>query len=385
MEKKKIRYGIIGIGKMGSIHSKKLKVGLIKNSALGAVCDIDPKRLEWANNSLKDIKAFSYYKEMIDSGLVDAVLISTPHYLHPIIAKYSIGKGIHTIIEKPAGVFTKDIRELNDFAKKHPDVAFGIMYNQRTNKLYRKAKEIMDSGEMGDLKRINWLITDWYRPQAYYDQGGWRGTWSGEGGGVLINQCPHQLDLFQWLVGMPKSIRGYAKEAVIRDINVENDVTAYMEFDNNASGLFVTSTHDSPGTNRLEISSDGGKLVIENNKLEYWKLEQKESEFSSVNKKFMPKIPNKKKTVRISKIGALLELVFGQHTKIIKNFSQHLLTGEALIAPGEEGINGLTISNAIHLSSWLDKKIDLPLDEEKFIEELEKKKKTDKEQIVLEY
>ena len=158
-----------------------------------------------------------------------------------------------------------------------------------------------------------------------------------------------------------------------------------MEFDNNASGLFVTSTHDSPGTNRLEISSDGGKLVIENNKLEYWKLEQKESEFSSVNKKFMPKIPNKKKTVRISKIGALLELVFGQHTKIIKNFSQHLLTGEALIAPGEEGINGLTISNAIHLSSWLDKKIDLPLDEEKFIEELEKKKKTDKEQIVLEY
>ena len=385
MASKKIKYGIIGIGKMGSIHARKLKAGLIRNSELGAVCDNDPKRIEWAKEKLKDVQTFTNYKDLIDSGLVDAVLIATPHYIHPIIATYSIEKGIHTIIEKPAGVFTKDVRQLNEHSKKYPNVAFGIMYNQRTNKLYRKAKEIMDSGEMGPLKRANWLITNWYRPQAYYNQGGWRGTWSGEGGGVLINQCPHQLDLFQWLVGMPKSIRGYAKEAVIRDINVENDVTAYMEYEGDASGLFVTSTHDSPGTNRLEISCDGGKIVIENNKLEYWKLTQYESEFSKVNTKFMPKIGFKKKTVRISKIGALLEMVFGQHTKIIKNFSEHLLNGEELIAPGIEGINGLTISNAIHLSSWQDKKLDLPLDEDKFIQELEKKKKTDKEQIVLEY
>jgi len=382
---KKIKYGIIGIGKMGSLHARKLKIGLIRNSTLGAVCDIEPKRIEWAKNTLKDIPVFDNYKQLIDSGTVDAVLIATPHYLHPPIAKYAISKGIHTIIEKPAGVFTKDVRELNEFAKSKPEVAFGIMYNQRTNKLYRKAKEIMDSGQMGELKRANWLITNWYRPQAYYDQGGWRGTWSGEGGGVLINQCPHQLDLFQWLVGMPKKVRGYVKEAVHRDINVENDVTAYLEYENGATGLFVTSTHDSPGTNRLEISADGGKIVIENNKLTFYKLKQREQTFNAENLKFMSRIPYCKKVVRISRLASLLELVFGQHTKIVKNFSEHLLAKEPLIAPGAEGIDGLTLSNAIHLSGWLNQEIKLPIDEDAFLQQLELKKKSDKEQIKLEY
>ena len=202
---------------------------------------------------------------------------------------------------------------------------------------------------------------------------------------MLINQCPHQLDLFQWLVGMPKKVRGYVKEAVLRDINVENDVTAYFEYENGASGLFVTSTHDSPGTNRLEISSNGGKIIIDNNRLEYYKLAQGEQEFNAQNKKFMPKIPYKKKVIRISKIASLLEYVFGQHTKIIQNFSAHILCNEPLIAPGKDGIDGLTISNAIHLSGWLNKEIELPLDEDLFIKQLELKKKSDKEQIKLEY
>lgn len=370
---KKVRYGIIGIGKMGSIHSFKMKKGIIKNSTLTAVCDIEPKRREWAQKQLKGVKVFDNYKDMLESGLIDAVLIATPHYDHPIIAKESINKGIHTLIEKPAGVFTKDIRELNELAQKSKDVVFGIMYNQRTDKLYKKAKEIIDSGAMGKLKRINWIITNWYRPQAYYDQGGWRGTWVGEGGGVLINQCPHQLDLFQWLGGMPSKVRAYAKTGVERNINVENDVTACFEYENGASGVFITSTHDFPGTNRLEISCDGGKIVIEKNKLTYDKLTQNESEFNKTNKEFMPKIPMKRKQLKISKLGQMLALVFGQHTAIIKNFSLAILEGTKLIAPGIEGINGLTLSNAIHLSSWTDSEITLPIDEDLFIVELKKR------------
>lgn len=369
----KVRYGIIGIGKMGSLHAFKMNKGLIRNSTLTAVCDVEPSRLEWAKNKLKNVKIFDNYKDMLDSGLIDAVLIATPHYDHPIIGKECIEKGIHTLIEKPIGVFTKEIASLNNLAKKHPNVVFGIMYNQRTDKLYRKAKEIMESGEMGELKRINWIITNWYRPQAYYDQGGWRGTWVGEGGGVLINQCPHQLDLFQWLGGMPTKVRAYAKAGVGRNINVDNDVTAYCEYANGASGIFITSTHDSPGTNRLEISSDGGKIVIENNKLTYYKLSEKESVFNKHNKKFMPKIAYKKYTLNKSKLAQGIELVFGQHTAITKNFSNAILNGEKLIAPGAEGINGLTLSNAIHLSSWTDSEITLPIDEDKFIKELNKR------------
>lgn len=377
----KVRFGIIGIGKMGSLHCLRFTHGLIKNGTLTAVCDISPERKEWAEKNLKakGVEFFDDYKSLIDSGKVDAVLVATPHYDHPVIATYALSKGLHTLIEKPAGVYTKAIRELNEYAATKPELTFGIMYNQRTNKLYRFAKELVETGRLGEMKRINWIITNWYRPQAYYNQGGWRGTWAGEGGGVLINQCPHQLDLFQWLGGMPSMIRGYAKVGRNRDINVENDVTSYMEYPNGATGVFITSTHDFPGTNRLEIDGDKGKIVIENNKLVFTELEVAESVFNATNKKFMPSIPSHKTVKRMSKLGELMMNVFGQHTGIINNFTNHIIDGEPLIAPGAEGIRGLTISNAIHLSSWTGEAVELPIDEDKFIAELEKRKAEEKE------
>lgn len=377
----KVRFGIIGIGKMGSLHCLRFTHGLIKNGTLTAVCDISPERKEWAEKNLKSkgVEFFDDYKALIDSGKVDAVLVATPHYDHPVIATYALSKGLHTLIEKPAGVYTKAIRELNEYAATKPELTFGIMYNQRTNKLYRFAKELVETGRLGEMKRINWIITNWYRPQAYYNQGGWRGTWAGEGGGVLINQCPHQLDLFQWLGGMPSMIRGYAKVGRNRDINVENDVTAYMEYPNGATGVFITSTHDFPGTNRLEIDGDKGKIVIENNKLVFTELEVAESVFNATNKKFMPSIPSHKTVKRMSKLGELMMNVFGQHTGIINNFTNHIIDGEPLIAPGADGIRGLTISNAIHLSSWTGEAVELPIDEDKFIDELEKRKAEEKE------
>ncbi len=377
----KVRFGIIGIGKMGSLHCLRFTHGLIKNGTLTAVCDISPERKEWAEKNLKakGVEFFDDYKSLIDSGKVDAVLVATPHYDHPVIASYALSKGLHTLIEKPAGVYTKAIRELNEYAATKPELTFGIMYNQRTNKLYRFAKELVETGRLGEMKRINWIITNWYRPQAYYNQGGWRGTWAGEGGGVLINQCPHQLDLFQWLGGMPSMIRGYAKVGRNRDINVENDVTAYMEYPNGATGVFITSTHDFPGTNRLEIDGDKGKIVIENNKLVFTELEVAESVFNATNKKFMPSIPSHKTVKRMSKLGELMMNVFGQHTGIINNFTNHIIDGEPLIAPGADGIRGLTISNAIHLSSWTGEAVELPIDEDKFIAELEKRKAEEKE------
>lgn len=379
----KLRYGIVGIGKMGSTHAKKLAQGKDKNATVSAVCDIAEDRLDWAKETLPNVKRFSDYHDLIACDEVDAVVVATPHYDHPVIAKEVLNAGKHVLIEKPAGVYTKAIRELNALAATKPKLVFGIMYNQRTNPLYREAKRIIESGEMGELKRINWVITNWYRPQAYYDQGGWRGTWAGEGGGVLINQCPHQLDLFQWLGGMPTKVRGYARNGIKRDIAVENDVTFYTEYANGASGVFVTSTHDYPGTNRLEISGDGGRIVIEqtllSEKMTFHKLTVKESEFNATNQKFMPQIPHK---VIKRKTGTLTNAVrlglIGQHMNILRNFSLAVLKGEKLIAPGEEGIRGLTVSNAVHLSSWLNQEIALPLDEDLYIAELEKRIEAEK-------
>lgn len=372
----KVRFGIIGIGKMGSQHCMRFTHGLIKNGVLTAVCDIAPERKKWAEEKLapKGVEFFDDYKALIDSGKVDAVLIATPHYYHPVMAIYALEKGLHTLIEKPAGVYTKAVREMNEVAAAKPELTFGIMYNQRTNKLYRFAKELVETGRLGSMKRINWIITNWYRPQAYYDQGGWRGTWAGEGGGVLINQCPHQLDLFQWLGGMPSSVRAHTEVGKNRNINVENDVTAFMEYENGATGVFITSTHDFPGTNRLEIEGDKGKLVIEGGKLTFTELAVSETEFNAVNRKFMPRIPSRKIKKRIGLLGQAKMFLFEQHTGIINNFISNILFGTPLIAPGEEGIRGLTISNAIHLSGWTGEKVTLPINEDKYIEELEKRK-----------
>ena len=372
----KVKYAIVGIGKQGSMYARRFMMNTDKNAVLTAVCDVREERRKWAQDALKGkVAVYDDYKKMVDDKVADVIMVVTPHYQHAEIAEYALSKGLNVLIDKPAGVYTKAIRELNEYASEKKGQLFGIMYNQRTNKLYVKAKQIIESGELGELTRIVWIITNWYRPQAYYNQGGWRGTWAGEGGGVLINQCPHQLDLFTWLAGLPVKVKAYTK-TVGRAINVENDVTAYCECKNGASGVFITSTHDAPGTNRLEITGTGGKIIIEGRKLTFVKNEVKEPEFSAVNKGFMSKPKNKKIVYKKSLIEVIRENAFpGQHFRIVRNYSGVLLGKESkLIAPGVDGITGLTFSNAIHLSGWTGEEVTLPIDEERYIAELEKRK-----------
>lgn len=379
----KVRFGIVGVGKQGTFYSHIFtKAGFLLGGAqLTAVCDINPERREWAQNNLKGVKVFEDYNELFKSGLVDAVMVETPHYFHSEIAVAAFNAGLNVLVDKPAGVYTKQVRQLNEEAKKHPDLQFGMMFNQRTNPLYIKAKQLIDSGEIGEMTRIVWIITNWYRPDAYYNQGGWRGTWWGEGGGVLINQCPHQLDLFTWLAGLPVAVNSTAS-TVGRKISVENDVTALCKFENGATGVFITSTHDAPGTNRLEITGTGGKIVIEKRKLIFTKNLTDEREFSKTNTVFMGKPKTKTKKYKTG-ISGYLKMIKNppQHPGIIKDYTAVLLgKREKLMAPGEQGIIGLTFSNAIHLSAWLGTEVQLPLDEELFLSELNKKIEKEKNQ-----
>ena len=371
-----VRYGIVGIGKQGTYYAHFLTKAksILKGAQLTAVCDISEERRKYAAEHFKGVQIFEDYHDLLKSGLVDVVMVDTPHYFHPEIAMAAMEAGLNVLCDKPAGVYTKQVREMNECADRHPDVLFGMMFNQRTDPLYIRAKEIIDSGELGKLTRIVWIITNWYRPNAYYAQGGWRGTWWGEGGGVLLNQCPHQLDLFTYLAGLPISVTATAK-TVGRDISVENDVTAYCKFANGATGVFITSTHDAPGTNRLEITGEGGKIVIENGLLTFTKNAVMESEFNKTNTKFMGKIPNKV----IKYKGTMRKLQFKkyppQHMGIIKNYTDFLLgKTDKFIAPGREGINGLTFSNAIHLSAWTNAEVTIPFDEDLYLAELEKRK-----------
>lgn len=365
----KIKLGIIGLGNMGTGHYNNIANGLCPEIEVVAIADTNPDRIRWAEENLPAaVRKFSTAEEMLDSGLLDAALVSVPHYDHPKYAMECFKRHIHVMVEKPAGVYTKQVREMNEAAA-HAGVVFGMMFNQRTDHIYRKMKELVSSGRYGQIRRTNWLITNWYRPQAYYDSGAWRATWSGEGGGVLLNQCPHQLDLWQWICGMPVEISARLSYGQWHDIEVEDDVTAYVKYENGATGVFITSTGDACGTNRFEIQMDKAKLVAENGALTVYELEVSEPEFSAANKE--PFGCPKGKVVDVETDGKS-----EQHVGVLNRFAAAVLRGEPLIAAGEEGINGLTLSNAMHLSDWLGRPVSLPLDEDLFYEELMKRVKT---------
>ncbi len=369
----KVKLGIIGIGNMGTGHMGNVIAGRCPDLELVAVADNNPDRIAWAKNKYEveaeekaELNYFDDAIEMLDSGLIEACIVAVPHYDHTVYAIECMKRGIHVMVEKPAGVYTKAVREMNKVSEEHTQVVFGMMFNQRTNCLYRKLKEMIDSGEYGNIRRTNWIITDWYRPQAYYDSGNWRATWSGEGGGVLLNQCPHQLDLWQWLCGMPKKVSTNMHFGKWHDIEVEDDVTTYVEYENGATGVFITSTGDAKGSNRLEIQMDKAKFVAENDQLWIDEYEMTEQEFSRTNKELFATVKSEKRLIETDGKNE-------QHIGVLNAFAGAILRGEPLVANGVEGINGLTLSNAMHLSAFLGKPVEIPFDEDLYYEELMKR------------
>ena len=369
---RKVKLGIIGIGNMGSSHAKKIFSGECPDIQLVAIADSKPSRKDWVSENLSDeIVFFEDPIAMLDSGLIDACVVATPHYDHPQLAIECMRRGIHVMVEKPAGVYTKQVREMNAVAEQHPEVVFGMMFNQRTNCVYRKLRELIQSGEYGQIRRTNWLITNWYRPQAYYDSGDWRATWSGEGGGVLLNQCPHQLDLWQWICGMPVKVTAQMHYGKWHNIEVEDDVTAYVEYENGATGVFITSTGDACGSNRFEVQMDKAKFVVENGTLSMWEFEQTEQEFSATNIKPFG-------AVKTTKIDVETDGENPQHMGVFRAWSGAILHGMPMVAQGIEGINGLMLSNAMHMSAFTGKAVTLPIDEDAYYDELMKRVATSK-------
>ena len=354
-----IKVAVIGIGNMGCAHAACIAENKIKGMRLTAVCDINRKRIQEFEKNYPSVKTYTDYKELFKSGEAAAVIIAVPHPLHAEIAIKALESSLHIMLEKPADISISRVKRLNEIAEKSGKV-FGIMFNQRTNPLFQKAREIVKSGLLGELKRSVWIVTNWYRTQSYYDSGDWRATWSGEGGGVLLNQAPHNLDIWQWICGMPKSVTAYCDVGKDHTIEVEDDVTIFARYENGATGTFITSTGEYPGANRLEISGTKGKIVIENGMLKWWKLKEddrdvcKNAVASSVN------IETEYTEIKQDKQETA-------HKGILENFANSILHGEQLLSPGPDGIFELTISNAAYLSGWKgNTEISLPFNDDEF-------------------
>ncbi len=374
----KVRLGIVGFGAMGKpVSTWVIDEPNCPEIEVTAICDFDEKVLNAAKEKYADkgISFFADADELLASGKVDAIYIAVPHYDHPVIAVKAFKKGIHVMLEKPAGVYTKAVREMKEEAEK-AGVTFGMMFQQRTEEIYSKAKEIISSGSMGQIRSVNWLITTWFRSQKYYDSGSWRATWAGEGGGVLLNQCPHQLDLLAWLCGMPEEIYAKCSIAQWHDVEIEDDVVATLKYKNGAMGSFITSTGIAPGSNRLEIAFDKGTMTIEGGKITIKELNVDLSTYTGKEPAHV--VPGMKTTTITYEFQPRK---MPGHAVMLNAFASAIIRGTDLIAGAQDGLNELTLSNAMYLSSWTDSTIKLPIDEDLFYEKLKALQATSKHKV----
>ncbi len=377
MSDKKVRLGIIGLGAEGGMYANFLADGRVPTMVIGAICDINESKKARADEL--GVPFYDDYITMIESGDVDAVVTTVPHYLHPEMGIEALKRGMHTLLEKPVGVYTKQAQEVIDFAETKPELKFGVFFNQRTNPLYKDLKALLDSGELGPLRHTSWIITTWWRPQGYYNQSAWRATWGGEGGGVLVNQAPHQLDLWQWICGVPKSVFAKCAYGFKRDIVVEDEVNALVDFGGGATGTFITCTNDMMGTDRLEILCDKGKVVVDNSKtVTITRLSEPEQALSKdmsmedVGKLFMGQLDTS--TMMVTETKDYGSVWGAQHCDVMANFAAQILDNAEPLAPGSDGIHGVRLANAIHLSSWTGQEVSIEdFDEETYLAELNKR------------
>ena len=361
-----VRIGIIGHGGMGSHHARYLAAGEIPRAELVALCDVEAARLEGVERRYgRSLECFERAEDLFAARCCDAVIVATPHYFHPPLVIQALESGVHALSEKPAGVYTKQVREMNRVAAES-GLVFGVMFNQRTRPVHQKLRELVQSGEIGEIRRTIYVINSWFRAQSYYDSGGWRATWAGEGGGVLANQCPHNLDLWQWICGMPKRVHAFCHFGKYHDIEVEDDVTAYVEYANGASGVFITSTGEAPGTNRLEIHADRGKVVMEGGRIDFWRTRVPASQFLEEWKGGFGSPEVWKCEIPVGGKGE-------EHKGITRNWVDAILDGTPLLAEGTEGINGVEIANAMLLSSWTQSWVDIPVDEDRYYAALQER------------
>lgn len=345
-----IRFGVIGIGNMGQSHAHNLAQGKVLNGQLAAICDTNPAALA----RFPGVRHFASSEDLVRSGEIDAVIIATPHFAHTTIGIDALHQGLHVLVEKPISVHKADCERLIA-AHQNPDQVFAVMFDTRTEPRYIKLRELLQNGELGAIRRINWVLTNWFRSDAYYASSDWRATWAGEGGGILVNQLPHDLDLFQWIFGMPKRVRGFCHLGRFHDIEVEDDISAYMEFENGATALITANTGEAPGTDRREIIGDRGRVIVHADRLEFTRNEVPTDEFCHTTPLSFASPGNWEISIPIPGKG-------GRHVQVLQCFVDAILKGTPLIARAEEGTASVELANAILYSSMMEKTIDLPLD-----------------------
>jgi len=256
------RCAVIGTGTVGEWHVKTLPK--LPGCTLVAVCDVKEPNAKKAldKNKLDGVPVYTDVREMYRKEKIDAVHVCTPsgHHQEPVTLAMEEGKNV--IVEKPMEIYPERIDQMVEASKKLGVRLAGIFQN-RWSPANRAIKQAMDEGRFGKLAWAG-SFTPWYRPDKYYEDGGWRGTWKLDGGGAVMNQGVHQVDLIQWIMGPVKSVSAYASSRIHAKIEVEDTMSCALEFASGAYGTFMSTTAMFPGAStRLEIGGENGTAVSE--------------------------------------------------------------------------------------------------------------------------
>jgi predicted dehydrogenase len=353
-----VRVGVVGLGHIGAIHARELAAGNVRGARLSAVADTNSKALAGFPHALH----FANGSELIASGAIDALLIATPHYSHTPLAIEALGAGLHVLTEKPLAVHKADgLKMIAAYEQRPAELqVFAEMLSLRLDPALLRLRALLSAGALGTLRRIAWFCTHWLRNEAYYRDSDWRGSWRGEGGGVLLNQCPHQLDAWQWLFGMPHSVHAFCGFGRFHAIEVEDQVTAYLAYENGLNGLFVASTGEAPGVNRLEVIGDLGQALVDGAGLTL-----------TFNAAAVPDLIAGSAATNATRSESFPFAALEQPRRaVLQNFVTAILEGEALIAPASEGLASVELANAMIYSGITAQAVRLPLDPALYAAEL---------------
>ncbi|MCX2982064.1 Gfo/Idh/MocA family oxidoreductase [Halieaceae bacterium IMCC14734] len=353
-----VRVGVVGLGNIGQQHIGRIQSGAVRGATLTAVAARNPP----ADLNASGATVFNDYRELVDSGLCDAIIVATPTMSHAEIGRYVLERGLHLMLEKPMGLSLAEAESVLAAATK--EQVFGVMLNQRIDPVYAHMKSMLSAGLLGPLQRTQWTMTNWFRPEVYFQVSDWRATWRGEGGGLLMNQCIHNLDILQWLCGMPLVVNGFCSFGKYHDIEVEDEATAHFEYANGASGVFVGSTGEAPGVNRLDIVGDLGMLCYDGEVLTHTRNEPGTAQYNRETRDMFGQ-PQQETTV------ITVPTATDQHAAMLQNFVDAISSGADLIAPAVQGLDSLALANAILLSAWQGQCVKLPLDSAAYQQALE--------------
>ena len=347
----RLRYGVIGAGVIAPLHLQA--IAALDDVELAGISALD-REAAAALAREAGCASFADHRELLALE-PDVVVVCTPHPSHPALTIEALEAGAHVLVEKPLAPEAREGDAMIEAADRTGRL-LGVCFQQRFRPVIAAAHGLLAAGRLGELVRVS-IVDPLYRPNAYYGTAGWRGTWEGEGGGVLMNQAPHTLDLLCHLAGPPATVWGVSRRRA-QPMEAEDTATALLEYANGALGTLAVSTTE-PGVQRIELVGDRGRIEIVGETIAFERFEPPLSEHLRTATEMFEQPAIVSESVELPP-GR------GDHFDVHEDFAAAIRTSAAPRVPARDALWPLELANAIVLSSHAGHAVPLPVDRDAY-------------------